>query len=53
MHFISGRVYCEPEGSGIPFLEGLYRRLLLFWQEWGAVNTVEKLYAIVQINPEG
>jgi hypothetical protein len=25
---------------------------LEFWQEWGAVSTVEKLYAIVQINPE-
>jgi hypothetical protein len=25
---------------------------LEFWQEQGAVNTVEKLYAIAQINPE-
>ena len=25
---------------------------LEFWQERGAVNTVEKLYAIVQITPE-
>ena len=26
---------------------------LEFWQERGAVNTVEQLYVIVQINPEG
>lgn len=47
----------ENVARGVPRLDrvvsvGLRIIHLEFWQERGAVNTVEKLYAIVQINPE-
>ena len=47
----------ENVARGVPRLDrvvsvGLRIIHLEFWQEQGAVNAVEKLYAIVQINPE-
>jgi hypothetical protein len=47
----------ENAARGVPRFDrvvsvGLRIVHLEFWQEWGPVNTVEKLYAIAQINPE-